>query len=133
MSLKDRARIRAEATEEGRQDVEQEVQIQQRLRNWKRRTMWLGVALALCIGVIALFSEGQPLHQYAGASTKFLVYLAMCLLAVFMYAAGTSYVVCGTIFGTSGRFIRSSHRLVADTAQASDRGRKSGALILLIP
>ena len=108
MSLKDRARIRAEATEEARQDAEQEVQIQQRLHNWKRRTMWLGVALALCIGVIALFSEGQPLHQYAGASTKFLVYLAMCLLAVFMYAAGTSYVVWNYL-----RDIRKIHKKFA--------------------
>jgi len=88
MSLQDRARVRAEALEELRQDAEQERQIQEWLSNWKRRTMWLGVALALCIGAIAPFTEGLSLHQYAGSSTKVLIYLAMCLFSAFVYAAG---------------------------------------------
>ena len=86
MTLKDRARVRAEALEEARQQAEQEIEIQQYVRKWKRRTIWLGVALALCVGVIAPFTEGLPLHQYAGRSTKVLVYLAMCLFTVFTFA-----------------------------------------------
>jgi hypothetical protein len=94
MSLKEaKARARAEAAEEAKQDEEREALMEQRLRSWKRRTLWLGVALVVNIGAIAPFAEGQPLHQYAGSSTKILVYLAMCLLAVFMFSAGTSYVV----------------------------------------
>ena len=91
MSLKDRARVRAEALEEFRQDAEQERQLQECLSNWKRRTMWVGVALALCIGAIAPFTEGSPLHQYWGRSTTVLVYLAMCLFSAFVYAAGITY------------------------------------------
>ena len=91
MSLKDRARVGAEALEELRQDAEQERQIQECLRNWKRRTIWVGVALALCIGAIAPFTEGLPLHQYGGRSTTVLVYLAMCLFSAFVYAAGITY------------------------------------------
>ncbi len=108
MSFKNRARIRAEATEEARQDAEQEIQLQRRLRNWKRRMMWLGIALAFCIGAIAPFSEGQPLHQHAGSLTKLFVYLAMCLLAALMYAAGTSYVVWNYL-----RDIRKIHKKFA--------------------
>ncbi len=93
MDSKERkARLRAEAADEARQDAEREGQLEQRLRSWKRRTFWLGIALALSIGTIVPFFEGQPLHQYAGSTTKVLVYLAMLLLAVFMYSAGTTYV-----------------------------------------
>jgi uncharacterized membrane protein YidH (DUF202 family) len=88
-----KALLRAEAAEEARQDEERESGIERRLRAWKRTTLWVGVALLLCILAIVPFADGGPLHQHAGNSTKFLVYLAMCLLAVFMYAVGTSYVV----------------------------------------
>jgi hypothetical protein len=92
MSLKNKARVRAEAIEEARQHAEQEIEAQQYVRKWKRRTMWLGVAFALCIGVIAPFTEGLPLHQYAGRSTTVLVYLAMCLFSAFMFASAMTYV-----------------------------------------
>lgn len=89
----ERTERRIAAAEEARQDAEREAVMERRLRSWKHRTLWVGVALALCIGAIVPFSDGMPLHQYAGSSTKVLVYLAMCLLAAFMYAAGTTYNV----------------------------------------
>jgi hypothetical protein len=92
MSFKDiKARLRQEAAEEAMQAAEQEAQIEQSIRKWKRRTIYLGVALATSIGSVVPFSEGHPLHGYAGVGGKFFVYLSMCLLAVFMYAAGITY------------------------------------------
>lgn len=111
-------RIRAEALEEARQDAEQEARIGRRLSQWKSRTAWLGVALALTIGAIIPFAEGQPLHQYAGNATKLLVYLAMCLLAAFMYAAGTTYVVWNY-----QRNIRNIHRKFAPPLSKYRRGK----------
>ena len=116
MSLKEaKARARAAAEEEAKQDAEREALMGRRLRSWKLRTLWLGVALALCIGAIAPFSEGMPLHQYAGSSTKLLVYLAMCLLAAFMYAVGTLYVVWN--------YLRDTKRINRTFAPPGGRGR----------
>jgi hypothetical protein len=94
MSLKEsKERAKAAVMDEVRRDAEREALMKSRLRSWKRRTLWLGIALAVCTGAIAPFSDGMPLHQSAGRSTTFLVYLAMCLLSAFMYSAGTVYVV----------------------------------------
>ena len=90
--MKDKAkqkRIRLE--EERRRGAEQESSVTQRLRKWKRATTCLGIALAASIGAIVPFLEGHALHEYFAGVGKPLIYLSMCLLSVFMYAAGTTY------------------------------------------
>jgi hypothetical protein len=91
MNKDDRARIREEATQEAREDEEKEMRIERRLRRWKRGTIWLGVALMVSVGSVVPFSQGHSLYRYSGSVGKSLVYLSMCLLCVFMYAAGTTY------------------------------------------
>jgi hypothetical protein len=88
----DRARVRAEALEELKQDAEQERQIQECLSNWKRRTLWLGIGFALCIGILAPYFEDHPLHQRPGSWPDLLVFLAMCFGVAFVWAAGMMYV-----------------------------------------
>ena len=92
MSLKNRARVRAEAIEEARQHAEQEIEAQQYVRKWKRRTMWLGVAFALCVGGIAPFFDSEPLPQPARSGLDLLVVLAMCFGVAFVWAAAMTYV-----------------------------------------
>lgn len=90
--MKDKAkqkRIRLEA--ETRQDAEQESDVAQRLRKWKRATIWLAIALTASIGSIVPFLEGHTLHEYFAGGEKYLIYLSMCLLSLFMYTAGTTY------------------------------------------
>jgi hypothetical protein len=73
------------------EELKQDALTVQRLRMWKRGTAWLGVALAISVGFVVPFSAGHSLHQHAGGVGKFLVYLSMCLLSVFTYAAATTY------------------------------------------
>ena len=82
-------RIRLEG--EKRRDAEQESEVAQRLRKWKRATICLAVALAASIGSIVPFLEGHILHEHFAGGAKYLIYLSMCLLSLFMYAAGTTY------------------------------------------
>jgi len=103
MSNKDiRARLRAEAAEEARQDDEQEAQISLRLRKWKRGTAWLGIALAASIVSVVPFSKGYPLHEHAESAGKFLVYLSMILLTAFMWAGATTYNFWRYLRATTG-------------------------------
>jgi hypothetical protein len=109
MSFEDlKARLREAAAEEARQADEQEAQIEECIRKWKRRTVYLGVALATSIALVIPFAEGQPLHQYASASGKIFVYMSMCLLALFMYAAGITYT-----FWQNLRDTREAHKKFA--------------------
>jgi hypothetical protein len=87
MKHKDAMARREAAAEELKRDALTE----QRLRKWKRGTAWLGIALIVSVGLIVPFSAGHSLHQHAGGVGKFLVYLSMCLLSVFMYAGATTY------------------------------------------
>ena len=82
-------RIRLEG--EKRRDAEQESEVAQRLRKWKRATICLAVALAASIGSIVPFLEGHILHEHFAGGAKYLIYLSMCLPSLFMYAAGTTY------------------------------------------
>ena len=108
MSKEEKARIRKEATQEAREDEEKEIRIEHRLCTWKRGTMWLGTALAVSVMSVVPFSRGHSLYQYSGTIGKFLVYLSMCLLCAFMYAAGTTYN-----FWSYLRAVRRTHRKFA--------------------
>jgi membrane protein YdbS with pleckstrin-like domain len=87
----DRDRIRREAEAEAIQAQEQEARIQLRLQKWKRGTVWLGSALVLSVAAVVPFLYGFPLHDKWDAIGKKILLLSMCLLAVFMYVAGTTY------------------------------------------
>jgi len=91
MSIKDRARIRAEAIEEARLDEEQEVRLQQRVGKWKRGTILMGIALVVSVVAVVPFLYGYPLHDQWDAVGKKLILLSMILLAAFMYVAATTY------------------------------------------
>jgi len=82
------ARARKEATAEG---LKRDALTEQQLRKWKCGAVWLGLALVVSVGLVVPFSAGHSLHRYAGGVGKFLVYLSMCLLSVFIYAAATTY------------------------------------------
>lgn len=70
---------------------ENEIRVVQSLRKWKRGTIWLGIALMVSIGAVVPFLRGHSLYPYSVSTGKVLVYLSMCLLCVFMYAAGITY------------------------------------------
>jgi drug/metabolite transporter (DMT)-like permease len=87
----DRDQIRREAEKEAIEVEEQEARIQLRLRKWKIGTVWLGTALALSILAVVPFLHGFPLHDEWDTIGKKILLLSMCLLAVLMYVAGTTY------------------------------------------
>lgn len=86
-----KARLRAEAVEEARQDEEQEARIERRLRKWKRATILLGVALAASILAVTPFAHGHSLHNLWDAVGKRIMQVAAVLFLAFMYTAGTTY------------------------------------------
>lgn len=92
MNFKDiRAGAQVRAEEEARRDAEQQARIAQRLRRWKRWTIWLGVALGVSIAAIVPFLYGFPLHRRWDFVGKKILLLSMGLLPVFMYVAATTY------------------------------------------
>ena len=91
MGLRNKARIRADALEEARQDDEQEVRLTQRVRKWKRGSTLLGIALVATIVATVPFLYGYPLHNHWDDIGKKLLLVSMCLLCMFMYAAATTY------------------------------------------
>jgi hypothetical protein len=80
------ARAQEAATEATKQDE----LVEQRLQKWKRGTVSSGIALLVSMGLVVPFLAGHSLHKYWTAG-RFLVYLSMCLLTAFTYAAATTY------------------------------------------
>ena len=72
-------------------DRAQEASIENSVRRWKRRTGFLGAAFLASVGSVAPFLDGQPLHSHFSPVGRVLIYIAMLLLSVFMYAAATTY------------------------------------------
>jgi len=91
VNKKTKAYLRETAADERRQAQELEADIEQRLRKWKRGTVWLGIALASSIVGVVPFLYGYPLHDYWDAIGKKILVLSMCLLSLFMYSVGTTY------------------------------------------
>jgi VIT1/CCC1 family predicted Fe2+/Mn2+ transporter len=92
MTLKDqKIRLWKEVREEARQDEEQEVRIELRLRKWMRAAISLGVGVIVSIGAVVPFLYGYPLHDQWNAVGKTILVLSMCLFVAFMYAAGITY------------------------------------------
>jgi hypothetical protein len=72
-------------------DAELEVKIIQKLRNWKRATIYLGVALFASVASVVPFLAGHSLHDHWDSIGKNMVLLSMILLPAFCFAAGTAY------------------------------------------
>lgn len=85
-------RVTEASMEELSQDQAVEARIEQRLRKWKRGTVWLGIALTSSIAAVVPFLYGYPLHDYWDALGKKILMLSMCLLPLFLYSTGTTYV-----------------------------------------
>jgi membrane protein YdbS with pleckstrin-like domain len=100
-----KARLTDVAAEEVRQDQYLEGRIEQRIRKWKRGTVWLGIALICCVVAVVPFVYGYPLHNYWDAVGKKILVLSMCLLPLFMFSAGITYM-----FWSYLRAIKNVHR-----------------------
>jgi hypothetical protein len=62
------------------------------LKKWKRRTFYLGVALAVSVGSVFPFLLGYPLHAYWGTFGVGFTFLSMLLLSAFLFSAGTTFL-----------------------------------------
>lgn len=85
-----KARVRAEALEEAKQDEEQEARIELRLRKWKLGSILLGGTLIASIVAIVPFLAGHPLHNRWDSAGRRILQLSMGLFLAFMYVAGTA-------------------------------------------
>lgn len=65
-----------------------------RLHRWKRRTIILGIALVASTMSVIPFLEGHALHKQFDTIGKFLIYLSMCLLSLFVGSAALTYNFC---------------------------------------
>jgi len=108
MSKISKRRIRERWGQEAREDEEQAARIELRLRRWRRGTAYLGIGLAASIAAVVPFLSGYPLHDRWDVVGKKILLLTMCLLLVFIYAAGTTYN-----FWSYLRGIRAIHRKFA--------------------
>lgn len=89
MDAKVRRKLKAAA--EGEQYKETELQIEQCLRKWKRRAIWLGIALLGSVAAVVPFLYGYPLHNQWDSVGKKLLLLSMCLLPACVYAVGIAF------------------------------------------
>jgi hypothetical protein len=85
------ALLRGEAAKEAKEDARLEATIGQRISNWKRATVSLGLALLASIAAVVPFLDGHPLHKHWDALGKYIVLLSMFLLSAVCYAAWTTY------------------------------------------
>jgi hypothetical protein len=86
-----KVRLTLEAAAEEGQAKETELPIEQCLQKWKRRAIWLGIALLGSVAAVVPFLYGYPLHNQWDAVGKKLLLLSMCLLLAFMYAVGITF------------------------------------------
>lgn len=61
------------------------------LSKWKRRTTVLGIALLASIASVIPFLDGYPLHGEFTNTGKYLIYLSMGLLILFLGSAALTY------------------------------------------
>src|SRR5271168_5190176 len=63
----------------------------ERIRLWKRRSVYSGLAFFLSCASVGPFLDGHSLHAYWQLFGKYLVLLSMGLLVVFVYCAAFWY------------------------------------------
>ncbi len=61
------------------------------IRLWRRRTLYSGVALFLSCASVYPFLAGHALHGHIGSLGKYLIFLSMGLLPVFVACAAFWY------------------------------------------
>ena len=61
------------------------------LNRWKRRMIGFGMALILSVVSELPFLRGHSLNMHFEAIGKYLIYLAMCLLSLFVGSAALTY------------------------------------------
>lgn len=61
------------------------------LNRWQRRAIVLGTALFVSVASVIPFLDGHSLHEYADRIGKYLIYLSMCLLPLFVFCAAQTY------------------------------------------
>jgi hypothetical protein len=71
----------------------------ERLRLWKRRSIYSGIALVLSCASVAPFLYGHPLHVYWESFGKYLVLLSMGFLVVFVYCAALFWAAWSALRG----------------------------------
>jgi len=86
-----KVRRKLEAAAEKEQDKETELQIEQCLQKWKRRAIWLGIALLGTVAAVVPFLYGYPLHNQWDAVGKKLLLLSMCLLPACIFRVGITF------------------------------------------
>ncbi len=59
-----------------------------RFRLWQRRALYSTGSLALSCALVYPFLEGHSLHPYWESFGKYLLFLPMALLLVFLYCSG---------------------------------------------
>jgi len=97
MSFKDKkskvceAAIEKRRQEEIRQNEKEEERVHRNLRTWTRITIWIGIALGICVMSVVPFSKGHFLHKNAEPWGRILVYLSMCLVWVFLFSVVAFY------------------------------------------
>ena len=106
MKHKDAKACREAASEQRRQDV----LVEQQLQKWKLGTKWFGAALLASVAAGVPFLYGYPLHNYWEAVGKRILLLSMCLLCPFLYAAATTYNLWSYL-----RAMKEIHRKVPPT------------------
>ncbi len=66
---------------------ELERHVRARFQLWRRRTLLVMIAFLLTCVMVYLFLEGSPLHAHWDSVGKYILFLAMALLPVFLYCA----------------------------------------------
>jgi|SRR5580700_10454059 hypothetical protein len=63
----------------------------ERIRLWRKRSLYSGIALFLSCASVGPFLRGHSLHAHWDSFGKYLVLLSMGLLVVFVYCTGLAW------------------------------------------
>lgn len=81
----------------------------ERIRAWRRRTLYSTIALVLSCATVVPFSDGEPLHAYAEPFGRMAVYLSMALLLVLVY--------CGALWWGAWSVLRDLQKVYAQSSE----------------
>jgi Na+/melibiose symporter-like transporter len=63
----------------------------ERIDLWLKRAFYATTALLVSCGLLYPFLKGHPLHRYWDAFGKYLIFVSMILLVVFIWCTGFCY------------------------------------------
>jgi putative effector of murein hydrolase len=91
--FKDKKKLaRINSRQEAREDEEQEMQVEERLRKWMRATILLGIGLLVSVTTVVRFLYGHPLYKQWNSLGKNILLVSMVLFVGFMYAVWITYI-----------------------------------------